>query len=96
MTRVLAESPVSLDSLDDHLKALLRLKLREFVHLSPWFRDIPSIDPMIYASPVKPMGAAKQTIVTSKVMRFERDHCPRRKHSGSIGRRYVRSGLHLN
>jgi hypothetical protein len=49
MTRVNVESPVSLDSLDDHLKALLRLKIREFLHMSPWFRNIPSIDPVMYA-----------------------------------------------
>jgi hypothetical protein len=39
-----SESPVALDQLDNHLKAILKVKLREFVHLSPFFADIPSID----------------------------------------------------
>ena len=48
------ESTVSLDHLDDHLKAILKLKIREFVHLSPWFRNIPSIDTTYYPKPVEP------------------------------------------
>ncbi len=42
------ELSISLEHLDDHLKAILKLKLREFVHLSPWFHDIPSIDVTFY------------------------------------------------
>jgi hypothetical protein len=46
MTPVLwNEAPVSLDKLDDHLKAMLRLKIREFVHLSPLFKNVSSLDP---------------------------------------------------
>jgi hypothetical protein len=40
---------VALERLDDHLKAILKVKLREFVHLSPCFVDIPSIDVSRYA-----------------------------------------------
>ncbi len=35
---------VVLDQLDDYLKTILRFKIREFVHLSPCFEAIPSID----------------------------------------------------
>jgi hypothetical protein len=44
MSTLTSESPVALEHLDDHLKAILKVKLREFVHLSPCFADIPSID----------------------------------------------------
>lgn len=43
-----SDAPVALENLDDHLKAILKLKLREFVHLTPCFADIPSIDVNIY------------------------------------------------
>jgi hypothetical protein len=35
---------VVLDQLDDYLKTILKFKIREFVHLSPCFEAIPSID----------------------------------------------------
>lgn len=38
------ELPVSLEHLDDYLKAILKIKIREFVHLNPIFNCIPSID----------------------------------------------------
>ena len=38
------ELPVALEKLEDHLKAILKIKLREFVHLNPIFNCIPSID----------------------------------------------------
>jgi hypothetical protein len=38
------EHPVRLEKLDDHLKAILKIKIREFVHLNPIFNCIPSID----------------------------------------------------
>jgi hypothetical protein len=49
MSTLTSESPVALEHLDDHLKAILKVKLREFVHLSPCFKDIPSIDMSRYA-----------------------------------------------
>lgn len=42
------ELSISLEELDDHLRAILKLKLREFVHLSPWFHNIPSINISFY------------------------------------------------
>lgn len=35
---------IVLDQLDDYLKTILKFKIREFVHLSPCFEAIPSID----------------------------------------------------
>lgn len=38
-----SEVPVRLEQLDVRLKAIVRLKLREFIHLTPVFQHIPSI-----------------------------------------------------
>ncbi len=43
------ELPIALDKLEDHLKAILKIKIREFVHLNPIFNVIPSIDLDIYS-----------------------------------------------
>lgn len=43
------ELPISLDKLDDHLKAILKIKIREFVHLNPVFNVIPSINVKSYS-----------------------------------------------
>jgi hypothetical protein len=84
MTRGWNESPVSLDKLDDHLKALLRLKIREFVHLSPWFKNLDAVE----AAPAMP--------VISRDRQSKLDQsCPHRRNDG-IGRRSVRGSLHLN
>lgn len=42
------ELPIALDKLEDHLRAILKIKIREFVHLNPIFNCIPSIDVDIY------------------------------------------------
>lgn len=42
------ELPVALDKLEDHLRAILKIKIREFVHLNPIFNCIPSIDVDVY------------------------------------------------
>lgn len=98
MAAVFTESPVSLDNLDDHLKALLRLKIREWVHLSPWFQDIPSIDPVIYSGGSAPAPAtAPREKFRSAAPVFEvEEECPRRKQSGSVRRRVARPSMHLN
>lgn len=38
------ESTIALEQLDSHVKAMLKLKLRAFVHLNPCFEDTHSID----------------------------------------------------
>ncbi|MBX9950975.1 MAG: hypothetical protein K2Y39_17520 [Candidatus Obscuribacterales bacterium] len=38
------ESIVALEHLDSHIKAILKLKLRAFVHLNPCFESMHSID----------------------------------------------------
>lgn len=43
-----SESSVALDQLDSHTKAILRLKLRAFVHLHPCFDSIPTINTNSY------------------------------------------------
>lgn len=88
MTRAWDESAVSLDKLDDHLKALLRLKIREFVHLSPWFKDVPVVDSSTFVpSCVRAAEAMSKARMAA---------CPHRKNDGKIGRRIVRGSLHLN
>jgi hypothetical protein len=49
------EHPVRLEKLDDHLKAILKIKIREFVHLNPIFNCIPSIDVESYAKISQPV-----------------------------------------
>ncbi|MBI5174928.1 MAG: hypothetical protein SFV17_03670 [Candidatus Obscuribacter sp.] len=53
MTLLPDELPISLDKLDDYLKAILKIKLREFVHLNPIFNCIPSIDVASYVDQSK-------------------------------------------
>lgn len=86
MTSSWDELPVDLEKLDDHLKALLRLKIREFVHLSPWFKELPNADPIMSMSapssrPMAPVGG-------------RRAHCPNKKRESVIGRRHARVTLH--
>jgi hypothetical protein len=84
------EYPVSLEKLDDHLKALLRLKIREFVHFSPCFRDVPSVDPML-------LGDVLKADSPTMMMRHRIDsQCPNRKFEGVVGRRHVRTTLKVS
>ncbi len=90
MTRALDESPVSLDKLDDHLRALLRLKIREFVHLSPWFKDVATVDPICFTN-----YRLAQPDVPEMVMRHSQDAaCPNRKQDAQTRRRHVRVAIH--
>jgi len=47
------ERAVVLEQLDDYLKTIVKFKLREFVHLSPCFDAIPSIDVRRYPIDVR-------------------------------------------
>jgi hypothetical protein len=49
-----SEVPVRLEQLETRLKAIVRLKLREFIHLTPVFQDIPSVG--MFNEPVTPVG----------------------------------------
>jgi hypothetical protein len=49
-----SEVPVRLEQLDTRLKAIVRLKLREFIHLTPVFQDIPSAG--LFNEPVTPVS----------------------------------------
>lgn len=90
MASALDESPVSLDKLDDHLKALLRLKIREFVHLSPCFKDVTTVEATGFATP-----RSAQPDVPEMLMRHSQDAaCPNRKQDGQIRRRHVRVAVH--
>lgn len=53
MVQSFDERAVVLDKLDEHLKTILRFKLREFVHLSPCFEAVPSIDMRRYPIDVR-------------------------------------------
>lgn len=97
MTLSLHESAVSLDKLDDHLKALLRLKIREFVHLSPWFKEVPNtfttpvVDPTLMPPPPPQFVDAPKV----RVRRHASNACPNRKLDGKVGRRHVRATVHV-
>ncbi len=60
------EVPVELEELDDYLKTILKFKIREFIHMSPFFEGIPSIDVSHYkrhaaesTEVIRPLGLAK-------------------------------------
>lgn len=59
------ELPVSLEKLEDHLKAILKIKLREFVHLNPIFNCIPSIDVESYCKATDCETSLAQAITAS-------------------------------
>ena len=82
------EAPIALDELDDHLKALLRLKIREFVHLSPWFKDTPIVDPTAFPAS---MSSPSSYLTAGTINR--QAPCPNKKHEARV-RRHVRSPLH--
>lgn len=66
------ELPVSLEQLDDYLKAILKIKIREFVHLNPIFNCIPSIDVESYmrgevaAEIARDAAIVEKTVVASE------------------------------
>jgi hypothetical protein len=84
MSILTSESPIALENLDDHLKALLKLKLREFVHLNPCFSDIPSIDVTRYARPVEAYPAP------AFLRAAQSPDCPNLKHRSGMRRRAAR------
>ena len=84
MAGIAKELSISLEHLDDHLRAILKTKLREFVHLSPWFHDIPSIDITYYP---KPRGSSKSPLGRPE------ESCPNRQNSLVMRRRYVRPSV---
>jgi hypothetical protein len=82
MSQSARESSIALEHLDDHLKAILKMKIREFVHLSPWFRHIPSIDATSYPA----------ATIDSHSNAIEEEHCPNRIHH-QFRRRSVRAAI---
>lgn len=80
-----SESPIALEHLDDHLKAILKVKLREFVHLSPCFEAIPSIDVSKYVQ--QPM--IRQ--VPDYFPTHSEPPCPNRQHRSGLRRRTLRA-----
>lgn len=75
MTDSLNEKAVALDQLDAHLKALLRLKIREFIHLSPWFQNVEGMD-------CAPFSFGQALPLRSAYVRKEAPSgCPHRKNA---------------
>ena len=89
MTSVSAELPEALENLDEHLKALLRVKLREFVHLGPWFKYIPSIDLSLF-----PTVAATRN--TGHPANMPGRGCPSQARHQLTLRRHVRRSVYCN
>jgi hypothetical protein len=76
-------TPVQVENLDARLKMILKLKLREFVHLSPFFQDIPAIDLSLY----RVVPKARARVVSAQ------DACPNRLQGSFPGRHRV--GRHV-
>src|SRR5579875_1038539 len=96
------ERSISLDRLDDHLKAILKLKLREFVHLSPWFHNNPSLDVTYYPRPAPAGPAAYPPRRASAApgaapRRPQPEPCPHRAHRSISHRKppHWKSGARL-
>ena len=75
------EAAVSLEHLDERLKAILKFKLREFVHLHPLFRGIPTLDPKKFEKTPEPLSSALARLS---------DHCPNRDRHLRLRRRAYR------
>lgn len=79
MAALRTESTVALEHLDGHLKAILKLKLREFVHLSPWFNSIPTTDVTNYLNNRNREEQLKNAVPPVAVELEERN-CPNKAH----------------
>jgi len=83
MSPVTTEHPVALEHLDDYLKTIVKMKIREFVHLSPWFNDIPSIDLHNYMR--------LESVERYSPMRESPLECPNTHHRTHVRRRAART-----
>ena len=59
------ESAIALEKLDDHLKSLLRLKIREFVHLSPFFKNLPMVEHSSELAHRQPLVSVRHALTTA-------------------------------
>jgi hypothetical protein len=73
-------TPVHLESMNARMKMILKLQLREFIHLSPFFQDIPAIDVSLYRVVPK----------TRALMVTAQDDCPNRMPGFTARRRVGR------
>jgi len=73
---------IPIDQLDGYLRAILKVKLREFLHLSSWFRDIPTT-----------VVDRPESLRPSDRPRFSGYNraCPHKEHRMIARRRYVRT-----
>lgn len=72
--------PVELEELDDFLKTILKFKIREFIHMSPFFEGIPSIDVANYMHKYTDMGDTAENVRPIGLAKGLRllDECPNR------------------
>lgn len=100
MMPVRGESRVALEHLDSHLKAILKLRLREFVHLGPWFDhadtlDSPGFLPVGLGMKSDNQGGGEQLAVSNQKNSYHQpvqisDSCPNRVTKSGPRRRPVR------
>ncbi|MBX9695366.1 MAG: hypothetical protein K2Z81_23480 [Cyanobacteria bacterium] len=81
------EKAVVLDQLDDYLKTILKFKLREFVHLSPCFDAIPSIDMRRYPIDVRNY---RRLLTLENTTSRKRTGCPNKQRVKIARRRITR------
>jgi len=79
---------VVLDQLDDYLKTILRFKIREFVHLSPCFEAIPSIDVRRY--PIDIRNYRRLLSLEQNIPAHQPQDCRNRKRVKANRRRIFR------
>ena len=86
------ERAVVLEQLDDYLKTIVKFKLREFVHLSPCFDAIPSIDVRRYPIDVRNYRRLLSLESSSGQCPGKEVGCPHRERM-SVARRKVSRSL---
>jgi hypothetical protein len=74
-----SENSVRLENLDARLRTILKFKLREFIHLSPFFQDVP-VD----------LTARDTVAARTKASIVWLENCPNKHGRAVVRRRLVR------
>ena len=93
-----SEVPVRLEQLDSRLKAIVRTKLREFIHLTPVFQHIPSIgvseSSRQFVAPLRIDGEIFYELESVASLPSVEDYCPNRPSRLTHRRRPNRAAVH--
>ncbi len=74
-----AENPVQLEHMDARLRTILKFKLREFIHLSPFFQDV-QVD----------LATRENVAARTKASIVKLENCPHKNGRAVVRRQLVR------